>query len=174
MIIQMNRGTGESVVASWVALLRHRARGGALVARPCEPFQALTINRASRRLPRYRRSPEGCLGSGLPLPDGRGAPPGRDAVACELRRNRVPWSRCTLFPLDVMTEPVVASAAPPERVKPWRPKTPLLPAVSIPAAAKPPLPPRPPPRAPLAAPPSHPTPPGAPSPHPTRPPPTPA
>jgi hypothetical protein len=36
------------------------------------------------------------------------------AAACELRRNRVPWSRCTLSPADVMTEPVAASAAPPD------------------------------------------------------------
>jgi hypothetical protein len=83
---------------------------------------------------RYRRSLEGCFESGLAVPDGRGAPPWLDGVVCELKRNRVPWSRCTLFPLDVMTEPVTASAAPPERLKPRRPKTPVLPAVSIPAA----------------------------------------
>ena len=77
---------------------------------------------------RYRRSPEGCFESGLVVPEGRGAPPWRDAPACELRRSRVPWSRCTFFALEVMTDPVAASAAPPERLKPCCPKAPLLPA----------------------------------------------
>ena len=69
-----------------------------------------------------------------------------------------------------MTEPVVASAAPPERLKPCRPKTPLLPAVSIPAASKPPIAPGPARGAQLAAPASDPTPRVAPSPDPTVPP----
>src|SRR5213082_331908 len=119
---------------------------------------------------RYRRSPEGCFESGLVVPEGRGAPPWRDAPACELRRSRVPWSRCTFFALEVMTDPVAASAAPPERLKPCSPKTPLLPAVSIPAASRPPIAPGPACRAPLAPPASDPTPPAAPSPDPTVPP----
>lgn len=78
---------------------------------------------------RYRRSPEGCFESGLAVPDGHGVPSWLEAAACEPRRNRVPSSRCTLFPLDVMTE--AAPAAPPERLKPRRPNTPVLRVVSI-------------------------------------------
>src|SRR2546421_379810 len=119
---------------------------------------------------RYRRSPEGCFDSGLVVPEGRGAPPWWGAAACELSRNRVPWSRCTLFALDVMTEPIVASAVPPERLRPCSPKTPLLPAVSIPAASNPPIAPGPACSAPLALPASEVPPPAAPSPDPSVPP----
>src|SRR5882762_6090972 len=127
---------------------------------------------------RYRRSPEGRFESGLVLPDGRDAgvpwrgvlPPWLDAAACELRRNRVPWSRCTLFPVDVMTEPVAASAAPPERLKPRKPKTPVLVPLSIPAASRPPIAPGPACRAPVAPPASDPTSRVAPRPDPTVPP----
>src|SRR5580704_13614183 len=108
---------------------------------------------------RYRWSPGSSFDSGLLVPDGRAAvPPWLEAAACELRRNRVPWSRCTLFPVDVMTEPVAASAALPERLKPRRPNTPLLVPLSIPAASTPPIAPGPACRAPVAPPASDPTP----------------
>ena len=82
---------------------------------------------------RYLRSPGDSFESGLLLdglgavPPRRGAaPPWLEAVACELRRNRVPWSRCTLFPVDVMIEPLAASAAPPERLELRSPHTSVL------------------------------------------------
>ncbi len=58
----------------------------------------------------------------------------------------MPRSRSTLLPLDVMSEPEAASARSPERLRPRRPKTPVLPAVSIPAAWR-----HPPPLGPPAA-----------------------
>jgi len=61
------------------------------------------------------------------------APPWRSAVrpwlkaaACEFGRSHVPWSRCALFPVDVMIEPVAASAAPPERLELRSPHTSVL------------------------------------------------
>src|SRR6267378_7240386 len=83
---------------------------------------------------RYRRSPEGCFESGLVVLGGCwAAPPWRSAVrpwlkaaACEFGRSQVPWSRCALFPVDVMIEPVAASAAPPERLELRSPHTSVL------------------------------------------------
>ena len=110
---------------------------------------------------RYRRSPEGCFESGVAVPDGRGVRSWLEAAACEPRRNRVPSSRCTLFPLDVMTEAAAAPATPPERLQLRRPDTPVLRVVSIPAASTPQTAPGLACRAPEAPPASDPTPPDA-------------
>ena len=55
-------------------------------------------------------------------------PPWGEAAALELRRILVPCSRCTLFAPDFMTQPVVASAALPGRLKDptVAPTTPLV------------------------------------------------
>lgn len=71
-------------------------------------------------------------------PAGRGRP--------RTREEPMPRSRFTLLPLDVMSEPEAASAGPPERLRPRRPKTPVRAAVSIPAAWR-----HPPPLGPPAA-----------------------
>ena len=122
-----------------------------------EPVQSLGFepSLAPRRLvslaARYRRSPEGCFESGLVVRGGRGAaPPWRSGVrpwlkaaARELSRSRAPWSRCTLFPVDVMTEPVAASVAPPERLKLRSRNTSVLLPLTIPAASRLPIAPGP-------------------------------
>lgn len=126
---------------------------------------------------RHRRSPEGCFESGLAVRGGRcAAPPWRSAVrpwlkaaACELGRSRVPWSRCTL-PVDIVIEPVAASAAPRERLERRSPHTSVLLPLSIPAASRLRIAPGPACRAPVAPPASDPTPRVAPGADPTIPP----
>lgn len=139
----MDRITCESLDASW-AIRRVDAWASSPAARLSESVAGAPSGQAPVRLSRsqtrsglmtlrarYRRSPEGCFESGLAVPDGHGVPSWLEAAACEPRRNRVPSSRCTLFPLDVMTEAAAAPAAPPERLKPRRPNTPVLRVVSI-------------------------------------------
>src|SRR5207245_9831082 len=60
------------------------------------------------------------------------------ACACETSSIRVPLSRWTFFPVDVITEPCVALEAAVFRLRPLRPNTPWLFEVSCPAAFRPP------------------------------------
>src|SRR5216683_5417614 len=60
------------------------------------------------------------------------------APACETSSIRVPLSRCTFLPAEVITEPCVAFEAAALRFRPFMPNTPWLFEVSWPAAFKPP------------------------------------
>src|SRR6266850_5171857 len=60
------------------------------------------------------------------------------AFACETSNIRVPPSRCTFFPAEVITEPCVAFEPAALRFKPFNPNAPWLFEVSCPAAFKPP------------------------------------
>src|SRR6267143_2682214 len=77
------------------------------------------------------------FGSGL-LARGCLDAPCSPACACETRSIRVPLSRCTFFPAEVITEPSVAFEPAALRFRPFRPKTPWLFEVSWPAVFKPP------------------------------------
>src|SRR6267378_4566983 len=77
------------------------------------------------------------FGSGL-LARGCLEAPCSPACACETRSIRVPLSRCTFFPAEVITEPSVAFEPAALRFRPFRPKTPWLFEVSWPAVFKPP------------------------------------
>src|SRR6267142_3715888 len=99
---------------------------------------------------RYRRSPEGCFESGLAVLGGCwAAPPWRSAVrpslkaaACDLSRSRVPWCRCTLFPVDVMIEAWPHPARHP-RGRAAEPAHVCTAALNIPAACRLPIAPGP-------------------------------
>src|SRR6266404_1124386 len=65
-------------------------------------------------------------------------PPCSPAFACETSNIRVPLSRCTFFPAEVITEPCVAFEPAAFRFKPFNPNAPWLFEVSCPAAFKPP------------------------------------
>src|SRR6266850_7663396 len=60
------------------------------------------------------------------------------AFACETSNIRVPPSRCTFFPAEVITEPCVAFEPAALRFKPFNPNAPWLFEVSCPAAFRPP------------------------------------
>src|SRR5258708_4635027 len=77
------------------------------------------------------------FGSGL-LAEGRLDSPCSPAWACETSSIRVPLSRCTFLPADVITEPCVAFEAAAFRFRPFIPNTPWLFEVSCPAPFKPP------------------------------------
>jgi len=65
-------------------------------------------------------------------------PPCSPALVCETSNIRVPLSRCTFFPAEVITEPCVAFEPAAFRFKPFNPNAPWLFEVSCPAAFKPP------------------------------------
>src|SRR6266550_2491877 len=96
---------------------------------------------ASVYFPRgLQTSPGYCLlgfGSGL-LAAGCLASPWGPASACDTSSIRVPLSRCTFFPAEVISEPSVAFEPAALRFRPFRPKTPWLFEVSWPAVFKPP------------------------------------
>src|SRR6267378_210547 len=77
------------------------------------------------------------FGSGL-LARGCLDAPCSPACACETRSIRVPLSRCTFFPAEVISEPSVAFEPAVLRFSPFRPNTPWLLEVSWPAVFKPP------------------------------------
>src|SRR6266850_2424134 len=83
------------------------------------------------------------------------------AFACETSNIRVPPSRCTFFPAEVITEPCVAFEPAALRFKPFNPNTPWLFEASCAAAFKPPTAPV---NAPTAPPAVDVTPPNAPRP----------
>ena len=65
------------------------------------------------------------FGSGL-FAEGCLAAPGPPACACETSSIRVPLSRCTFFPAEVITEPCVAFEPAALRFRPFSPNTPWL------------------------------------------------